>query len=91
MKYGYVGVVALAVLACAGTRGSGAHIQPFGPDRYIVTYSSMFGEGKAKHAAVRDANGFCADRQLVMEPIEESLSWNGEVTTFSLEFRCVAP
>jgi len=86
MKRGCVGVVALLVLACAGSK-----VQPYGPDRFLVSYGSVFGEEKARRTAVRDANKHCADKRLVMEPLAESLSISGDTTTFSLEFRCVAP
>jgi len=52
--------VAAAILA--GGIACAAPIQPYGPDRYIVTYSSEFGAARAQAAAVRDANKYCVEK-----------------------------
>jgi hypothetical protein len=45
-----------AAMACA------TPIQPYGPGRYIVTYSSEISAARAQSAGVRDANKYCAEK-----------------------------
>jgi len=63
----------LGLLGCASTQEPETQVQPYGSDRFIVTYSSIYGEGAARSAAVRDANEYCAGTQLVMVPIDEKV------------------
>ncbi len=64
-------------------------VQNYGPDTYIVTYSSIYGSGKARTAAIRDANAFCSAKGSQMHPVGEQTT-PGEVSSFSLMFSCGA-
>jgi len=66
-----------------------SRVQSFGPDTYIVTYSSLYGSGKARTAAIRTANGFCETRGAPMRPLDEQIVL-GTITSFSLVFACAS-
>jgi hypothetical protein len=80
----YVALAAVA-FACAH-RAPRTNVQPYGPGRYTVSYSSIWGLGKARTAAVSDANKFCNFRGGAMVPESESSTPD----TFELTFRCAA-
>lgn len=75
-----------SVLGCAGTRG--LQVQPYGADRYIASYSSLLGHAKARTAAVRDANAFCAQRGTYMTPVDEQVVAGPSISSYSLVFVC---
>ena len=77
----------LGLLGCASTQGPETQVQPYGPDRFIVTYDSIYGVGKARNATVRDANEYCGRRQLAMVPIDESVT-RANRSSVSLVFAC---
>ena len=76
LQYITLGAVALA---CAP-----ASVQPYGPGLYTVSYGSIWGSGKARNAAVSDANEFCDSRGAAMVPVSE----NSAAGSFELTFRC---
>lgn len=71
----------LSATACATAP---RNVQPFGPGLYTVSYSSMFGSGKSRAAAIRDANKYCKVHKAVMIPESEETSRG----SFTLKFRC---
>jgi hypothetical protein len=80
--------VALA-LGCVSTPVDD-RVQNYGHDTYIVTHSSIFRVvGKARNAAIRDANAFCSEKGAPMRPTDQQIS-RGRVTTVSLVFICSA-
>ena len=81
------GVLFLApILACA-IGAPETKVQNYGPGTYIVTYSSVHGPGKARTAAIRDANAFCSANGSQMYPLDEQII-PGNVSSFSLMFSC---
>ena len=90
--------VASSVLACAretsepvAVRVPVLQVESYGPDRYSVSYSSVFGDEKARRACLRDANLFCEKNSMVMNPIEERPARRGISSGFVLIFSCVEP
>ena len=71
----------VVVLGCAKEPYVG-RVQPYG-DRLIVTYGSMWGSGEAIGASIRDANRYCEERGLQMQPESQDRG--------TLIFRCVSP
>jgi hypothetical protein len=83
--------VALLV-SCAG-RGH-FPVQSYGPDTFVVHVGS-YSASKARRAAVKTANEYCGERNLVMMPDFESAEssldpWAGERTDVEFVFRCHA-
>lgn len=76
-------------LACAGSPDGppASRIQSYGSEQWIVSYSSVLSAGKARGAAIRDANAFCVEHGAPMQPLDEQ-TVVGEITTFSLVFTC---
>ena len=75
--------------ACARAPGapSSGRVQEYGPGTYFVTYSSVWGPGRASSAAIRDAKAFCAARGSSMQPKDQSVT-SGSSFSFSLVFSC---
>lgn len=83
---------AVALLAFPIGVFAGDHIQPYGPDTFIITTAS-YSSSKASAAAVKHANAFCDKQGKVMAPVNtEQQPAQGPGLArkggYSLVFRC---
>ena len=80
--------VAFLAFACANPPDEPAsRVVPEGGDHFKVSYNSLWSAGKARTAALDEANRFCATRNALMVPDSQHTSVN-ESTSFEFVFHC---
>jgi hypothetical protein len=91
----YTSVALALALGCARKPAepepASSRVQPYG-EKFIVSYSSLWGTGEALNSCVRDANAYCEGRGLRMFPDsqEPTESTTRRLAGVVLVFRCLA-
>jgi len=87
MRLILIAALIATICGCAEELPPPLQVQPYGPGRYLASYSSIFGPGKAAAAAVRDANEYCSRLGTYMTPLDHQTAV-GPISSYEFLFAC---